>query len=166
MTMATADTESRSAKYGPQTEHVVALIEQLERLTPTQALQIATRPAWDAAWSAAWDAAAAAAVRDAVLAAAWDAGVAATRGPAWDAAKAATWAAPWDAAWDAAWHDAWHVAWKAAWDAAWDAARALITRAFIDPEHYDTLTMPLRRVGIVVHPDDDDPRAPRDGGPQ
>lgn len=62
----------------------------------------------------------------------------------------------------------------AAWDvryAAWDAARAaareaarvvtracaagaLVVRDLISTEHYDTLTMPLRRAGITIHPDD------------
>lgn len=35
-----------------------------------------------------------------------------------------------------------------------DVVRALITRDFIDTDVYDNMTMPFRKVGIVVHPDD------------
>ena len=56
--------------FGPQGEHVAALLERAHRLTPVEA------SALDAVWYAAWDAA-------------WDA----ARDAAWAAARAATWAA-------------------------------------------------------------------------
>ena len=62
----------------------------------------------------------------------------------------AAWAAAWDAAWDAAW--------AAARAAARAAALALVVRDLIGERftraHYDTLTAPLRAIGITVHPGD------------
>jgi len=66
--------------FGPQGEHVTALIERAGTLTADEAAQLA----------AAWDAA-----RAAARAAAWDA--------AWDAARDAAWAAAGNAVGDAAW---------------------------------------------------------------
>lgn len=66
--------------------------------------------------------------------------IAAARGAARYAAR--------DAAWDAAG--------GAAWGAAGGAAGALVVRDLISAEDYDTLTYPLRKAGVVVHPDDPD----------
>ena len=92
------------------------------------------------------DAAARAAARAAAGAAARDA----ARDAAWAAARAAAGAAAWDAARAAA-RDA-------AGDAARDAALALVVRDLIGDRftraHYDTLTAPLRAIGITVHPGD------------
>lgn len=119
--------------FGPQGEHVVALIERAGRLTADEAKQLSF--AWDAAGGAAW-------------AAAWDA--------AWGAARGAARAAAWDAAGVAA-GDA---ARDAAWGAAGGAAIALVVRDLIDSSgfsqaHYDTLTGPWRTAIGPVHPDDD-----------
>ena len=74
---------------------------------------------------------------------------AAAREAAREAARAAARAAR-AAAWDAARA----AAWDAAGDAAGDAALALVVRDLIG-EQYDTLTAPLRSIGITVHPGDD-----------
>ena len=78
---------------------------------------------------------------------------AAAREAAREAARAAARAAR-AAAWDAARA----AAWDAAGDAAGDAALALVVRDLIGERftraHYDTLTAPLRAIGITVHPGD------------
>ena len=73
---------------------------------------------------------------------------------AWDAAWEAAWEAARDAARDAAREAAWGAARATARDAAGDAALALVVRDLIG-EQYDTLTAPLRSIGITVHPGDD-----------
>ncbi len=128
-------------RFGPQGEQVASLLESLRAMTAEQAwaASAAWRPMrrsarYDTAWSAAVRESADAPLRHDVQAAAWS------------SARSAVW----DAAWDAAWHDAQF----AARYAAWYAAAALVVRDLISRDHYDTLTMPLRKAGIVVHPDD------------
>ena len=124
--------------FGPQWEAVRDLVRRLAVLTPDDIDKLT------AAWAAAWVAARAAAreaAREAARAAAR-----AARAAAWDAARAAAWDAARAAAWDAA------------GDAAGDAALALVVRDLIGERftraHYDTLTAPLRAIGITVHPGD------------
>ena len=119
---------------GPQGAEAAALIERLRRLTDKE-IRLVRTTARDAAGNAA---------RVAARNAAW----VAARYAAWDAAVVAAGDAAWDAAGDAA------------RDAAWDAAWALVIRDLIGQhgfgqQHYDTLTMPLRKAGITVHPDDE-----------
>ena len=112
---------------GPQGVHVAALIERASVLTEDEVERLG------AAWSA-------------------------TRDAAWAAAWSAAWYASWDATRDAAryaaWDATWHAARYAAWYAARDTARALVTRDLISTEHYDTLTLPWRRIIGRIHPDD------------
>lgn len=134
--------------FGPQWEHVVALVRRAATLTESEAETMAA--AWAgraarAAWAAARDAGDAAG-EDAARAA-WSAARAAVG--AGDAARAA-WAANY-AAWDAAWFRA-----RAAVGA---AARALGLRDLIGQhgftqDHYDTLTGPWHKAIGPVHPDD------------
>ena len=72
----------------------------------------------------------------------------------WEAAWEAAWDAARDAAWDAARATARATARDAVRDAVRDAALALVVRDLIG-EQYDTLTAPLRSIGITVHPGDD-----------
>ena len=67
-----------------------------------------------------------------------------------DAARDAAWAAAWAAAGD----DARAAAGAAALAAAGAAALALVVRDLIGEQFYDTLTGPLRSIGITVHPAD------------
>ena len=83
------------------------------------------------------------AARDAARAAARDAARAAARDAAWDAARDAAW----DAARDAMRGAAWDAAWDAAWNAAWGAC-AIVARDLITPDHFDTITAPVRAAGI------------------
>ena len=137
--IAAETTESDMAEvFGPQWEAVRDLVRRLAVLTPDDIDKLT------AAWAAAWVAARAAAreaAREAARAAAR-----AARAAAWDAARAAAWDAARAAAWDAA------------GDAAGDAALALVVRDLIGERftraHYDTLTAPLRAIGITVHPGD------------
>jgi hypothetical protein len=118
-------------EFGPQGEHVIALIGRLRNLTPEEVSSFR---------AAAWDAA-----RDAAWAAAWDA----TTAAAWDATRdAAT-----DAAWAAAWDATTAAARDAARDAAW-AAAGLVVRDLISTEHYDELTRVVRTTLGPIHPDD------------
>ena len=116
---------------GPQGVHVAALIERASVLTEVEVerLDAAGAAAGAAAWATAW-------------ATAW--------GTAWDTARGAARAAAGATAWD--------TAWDAARDAARAAARgtagALVTRDLISTEHYDTLTLPWRRIIGRLHPDD------------
>jgi hypothetical protein len=136
--IAAETTEADMAEvFGPQWEAIRDLVRRLAVLTPDDIDKLT------AAWAAAWDAAA----RDA----AWDA--------AGDAAGDAAWDAAWDAARAAAWDAAGAAAGAAARDAALDAALALVVRDLIGEQftqsHYDTITAPLRSIGITVHPGDD-----------
>ena len=129
--IAAETTESDMAEvFGPQWEAVRDLVRRLAVLTPDDIDKLTAARA--AAREAAREAARAAA--RAARAAAWDA----ARAAAWDAARAA--------------------AWDAAGDAAGDAALALVVRDLIGERftraHYDTLTAPLRAIGITVHPGD------------
>ena len=129
--------------FGPQGDHVRALIARAETLTIDEVAALHARfAALDAAGVAARVAAWAAA-----LVAAWGAAGVAARSAAGDAA--------WDAAWDAAGGAG---ASRTAMDAAAEAAEALAVRHLIGPtftqEHYDTLTGPWRTVVGPVHPDD------------
>ena len=138
--IAAETTESDMAEvFGPQWEAIRDLVRRLAVLTPDDIdkLTAAWAAAWDAAWAAAWAAA---------RAAAWAA--------AWAAARAAARAAAGAAARDAA-RDAARAAARAAAGA---AALALVVRDLIGERftraHYDTLTAPLRAIGITVHPGD------------
>jgi hypothetical protein len=129
-------------EFGPQGEHVIALIGRLRNLTPEEVSSFraaAWAAARAAAWAAAWDAATAAA--------------AAARAAAAAAARAAAWAAAWDAAGDAAGDAAWDAAAAAARAAAW-AAAGLVVRDLISTEHYDELTRVVRTTLGPIHPDD------------
>ena len=128
-----------SGVFGPQGEHVAALIERASHLTGDEARKL----------NAAWDAA-----RGAARGAAWDAARGAARGAAWDAARGAAWDAAWGAARDAGWDAARDAGWDAAWGAARDAAAALMVRDLISTAHYDTLTRPWASVIGKAHPDD------------
>jgi len=136
--------------FGPQWEHIVALVRRVTTLTQAEAERLDA--ARVAARVAAWDAA-----RDAARDAAWDA----ARDAARDAAGAAAWDAAWDAAGAAARDAAWDAARDATWDAAGDAAEALALRDLVGKNgftqgHYDTLTTPWRTVIGRIHPDDAD----------
>jgi len=148
--------------FGPQGEHLVALIERAARLSGDEVEQLYSdrSAAWYAAWdasgyadrNAAWGAARNAArhARDA----AWDAAQDAARDAAWDAAQDAAWGAVRDAARNAARPAAQDAAWGAACAAARDAAWALLVRDSLDTDHYQALTAPWARVIGKVHPDD------------
>ena len=125
--------------FGPQWEAIRDLVRRVAALTPAELdkLDAAGYAAWDAAWAAAR-----AATGDA-------AGYA-----AWDAAWAAAWAAAGYAAGDAAGDAAGAAAWDAALAAAGAAALALVVHDLIGEQFYDTLTGPLRSIGITVHPAD------------
>jgi hypothetical protein len=119
--------------FGPQGEHVVALIERAAGLTSDEAEQLfaARAEVWFVARDTAREAA-----RDAAR----------------DTARSAAVVAAWGAAWDAA-------AWNAARDTAGDTAMALVVRDLIGSSgfsqaHYDLLTGPWRKVIGPVHPDD------------
>jgi len=114
--------------FGPQGEHVAALIERAGRLTGDEMEQLAA--AWDAAWDAAKDAA-----RDA----------------AGDAARYAAWAAAWAAAGDAARA----LVVDAAGDAAGAlVVYDLIGRHGFTQKHYDLLVGPWESVIGPVMPND------------
>lgn len=119
--------------FGPQGEHVAALIGRAARLTPDEA------SALGAAWVAA---------RSTARVAAQQAAVDAT----WDAAREAAWDTTREAMWGAAWEVARAVARER--EAAWEAARALVSRDLISTEHYDTLTRTWRTTVGSIHPDD------------
>ncbi len=126
--------------FGPQWEHVCALVLRASRLNAVEGRELDAAGA--AAGVAARDAARAAA-RAAAGVVAWDA--------ARDAARAAARAVAWDAARAAAW--------DAAWDAAGAAARALVVRDLIGQhgftqDHYDILARPWRAAIGPLHPDD------------
>ena len=149
--------------FGPQWEAIRDLVRRVAALTPAELdkLDAAGYAAGAAAWPAAWPA-----TGEAAGYAAWDAAWAAARAAegdaagdaagyaAWDAAWAAAWAAAGDAAWAAAGDAAWAAAWDAALAAAGAAALALVVRDLIGEQFYDTLTGPLRSIGITVHPAD------------
>ena len=123
--------------FGPQGEHVVALIERAARLTSDEAKQLVAARA--AARAETWDAASYAASYAARAAASY-AARAAAREAAWDAAR--------------------HAAREAAWTSTVDAAMALVVRDLIGSSgftqaHYDLLTEPWRKVIGPVHPDDE-----------
>ena len=131
--------------FGPQGEHVVALLERARHLTPDEASALADAryaaldDTWDGAWVAACNA-------------------------AWVAACNAALDDTWDAAWDTAWN-AMSAAVPAtegggALYAALDTACALVVRDFIPSDCYDTLTRPWRTVIGPIHPDDPDMRQP------
>ena len=134
--------------FGPQGDHVRALIARAALLTSDEAIRLSE--AWratqasalSAAWGAAWGAA-----RDAARAAAGAAAGAAARAALGAALGAAAGAAALGAA-----------ALGAVWNAAGGAAGALAVRHLIGPsftqEHYDLLTGPWRAVIGPVHPDD------------
>ena len=117
--------------FGPQGEHVVALIERAGTLTAQETDSLVTT--WSTTRSAAW-------------VAAW----VAVRAAAWDA----VWVAAWDAARDATRDAAWVATWDAVRDAAGVAAVALVVRDLIPTADYDTLTLPWRRIIGRIHPDD------------
>lgn len=128
--------------FGPQGEHVAALIERAGRLTSDEVKQLV------------------AARGTALNAAAWFT----ARDTAWfearDTALNAAWVAAWDATWDAAGDADWDTAaWAAAREVAGDTAMALVVRDLVGSNgftqaHYDSLTGPWRTVVGPVHPDD------------
>ena len=126
--------------FGPQGEHVAALLDRIASLTRGGIERLNTVRK-----------AARVAARDAARDAAWDA----VRVAARDAARDAAWNAAWDAAWDAARDAARDAAWGAARGAARDAAVALLTRETLAPEYYETLTRHWRTIIGPLHPDDD-----------
>ena len=79
MSQATSDS---GGPFGPQSEHIEALMERCRSLTDTQL---------------------------AALGAARDAARGAAREAAWDATLDAAWGAAWGATWDAAWGAAWNA---------------------------------------------------------
>ena len=125
--------------FGPQWEAIRDLVRRVAALTPAELDKLAA--AGYAAGYAAWYAAGGAAGDAAGYA-------------AWDAAWAAAWAAAGYAAGDAAGDAAGAAAWDAALAAAGAAALALVVRDLIGEQFYDTLTGPLRSIGITVHPAD------------
>ncbi len=145
--------------FGPQWEAIRDLVRRVAALTPAELDKLAAAgyAAGYVAWYADWGAAG-----DAAGYAAWDAAWAAARAAAGDAAGYAAWDAAWAAAWAAAGYAAGDAAGDAAGAAAWDAALAaagaaalaLVVRDLIGEQFYDTLTGPLRSIGITVHPAD------------
>ena len=145
--------------FGPQWEAIRDLVRRVAALTPAELDKLAAAgyAAGYVAWYADWGAAG-----DAAGYAAWDAAWAAARAATGDAAGYAAWDAAWAAAWAAAGYAAGDAAGDAAGAAAWDAALAaagaaalaLVVRDLIGEQFYDTLTGPLRSIGITVHPAD------------
>ena len=141
--------------FGPQWEAIRDLVRRVAALTPAELDKLAAAgyAAGYVAWYADWGAAG-----DAAGYAAWDAAWAAARAATGDAAGYAAWDAAWAAAWAAAGYAAGDAAGAAAWDAALAAAGAaalaLVVRDLIGEQFYDTLTGPLRSIGITVHPAD------------
>jgi hypothetical protein len=124
--------------FGPQWEHIVALVRRSAVLTADEAQRMV-------AVRAAAGAAGAARVANAAQRAAW-----AARNAARDAAR--------NAALGAAWRAAWVAGEGAAW-AARNAVGVLVVRDLIGKrgftqDRYDTLTRPWRTVIGPVHPDD------------
>ena len=145
--------------FGPQWEAIRDLVRRVAALTPAELDKLAAAgyAAGYVAWYADWGAAG-----DAAGYAAWDAAWAAARAATGDAAGYAAWDAAWAAAWAAAGYAAGDAAGDAAGAAAWDAALAaagaaalaLVVCDLIGEQFYDTLTGPLRSIGITVHPAD------------
>ena len=149
--------------FGPQWEAIRDLVRRVAALTPAELDKLAAAgyAAGYVAWYVAGDVAG-----DAAGYAVWDVAWVAARAAAGDAAGYAAGYAAWDAAWAAAWAAAGYAAGDAAGDAAgaaaWDAALAaagaaalaLVVRDLIGEQFYDTLTGPLRSIGITVHPAD------------
>lgn len=125
--------EELAEVFGPQWEHIVALVRRASELTEDEVK--ALRDAWAAApgvaWLTAWDTA-----QEAVQA-------------TWSAAQADVWATTENAAPGAAWFVT-----RAAYQAV--AARDLIGQHGFTQEHYDALTGPWRKAVGPVHPDDKD----------
>lgn len=126
--------------FGPQWEHVVALVRRAAVLTKDEVRQLAA--VWNAAQGAAWD--------DARVNA-WHAVWYAVRAAAWSGAPALHRVAARNAAWYAVRLDV---------PAAKDVAVALVNRDQIGQseftqEHYDTFTGPWATVIGPVHPDDE-----------
>jgi hypothetical protein len=113
--------------FGPQGEHVAALIARAQNLTAEE------RDRLDAAWNA---------VRYA------------TRDSAQYVARDAGWYAAQYAAQSAARYAAQSAAQYAAQYVARDTAGALVSRDLISTEHYDLLTRPWRKIIGPIHPDD------------
>ena len=122
--------EDLAETFGPQWEHVVALVRRAAVLTEDEAKALAAARvdwnAWDAARDASWGA-----IRDAAR----------------------------DASWNASWNAVRGAVRGAARDAAWGAALTLVVRDLIGQhgftqEHYDALTGPWRTVIGPIHPDD------------
>ena len=137
--------------FGPQWEAIRDLVRRVAALTPAELDKLAAAgyAAGYVAWYADWGAAG-----DAAGYAAWDAAWAAARAATGDAAGYAAWDAAWAAAWAAAGDAARAAAGAAALTAAGAAALALVVRDLIGEQFYDTLTGPLRSIGITVHPAD------------
>jgi hypothetical protein len=110
--------------FGPQWEHIVALVRRAAVLTSDEAQRL------DAAWACTRPA------REAAVAATWNAAGTTARNAA---GAAVAWLAAWPATRDAAWALAIHD---------------LIGQHGFTQEHYDLLTGPWRGVIGPVHPDD------------
>lgn len=145
--------------FGPQWEAIRDLVRRVAALTPAELDKLAAAgyAAGYVAWYVAGDVAG-----DVAGYAVWDVAWVAARAAAGDAAGYAAWDAAWAAAWAAAGYAAGDAAGDAAGAAAWDAALAaagaaalaLVVRDLIGEQFYDTLTGPLRSIGITVHPAD------------
>ena len=145
--------------FGPQWEAIRDLVRRVAALTPAELDKLAAAgyAAGYVAWYVAGDVAG-----DAAGYAVWDVAWVAARAAAGDAAGYAAWDAAWAAAWAAAGYAAGDgvgdrlaaTAWDAALAAAGAAALALVVRDLIGEQFYDTLTGPLRSIGITVHPAD------------
>jgi len=145
--------------FGPQWEAIRDLVRRVAALTPAELDKLAAAgyAAGYVAWYVAGDVAG-----DAAGYAVWDVSWVAAGAAAGDAAGYAAWDAAWGAAWAAAGYAAGDAAGDAAGAAAWDAALAaagaaalaLVVRDLIGEQFYDTLTGPLRSIGITVHPAD------------
>jgi hypothetical protein len=131
------------ATFGPQWEHIVALVRRVAVLTTDEVRQLVA--AWIAAVEALWGA-----PEDA----SWIAAVEALRGApedaSWNASRNAVAAALWGASGAAAWD----AAVEALWGASVVCLRDLIGQHGFTQEHYDALTKPWATVIGPAHPDD------------
>lgn len=133
------------ATFGPQWEHVVALVRRAATLTEDEADRL--RVVWSSAGGVASWRAIRRATLSAPLSAAQVVAQVVARTAAQEAAQEAARATTQDAAQDTA------------WDATWDAAWALVVRDLIGQhgftqDHYDTLTAQWAAVIGPAHPDD------------
>lgn len=144
-------------RFGPQGEQVAPLLESLRDMTDEQARAVAAAwgaPRRSARSTAAGEATAVWESADATLWRIFQSAAGEAAAAVRESAHSSAWEASWSSAESAAEASALEAARYAAQYAAWYAAAALVVRDLISRDHYDTLTMPLRKAGIVVHPDD------------